>query len=332
MGVLRIHFTSDDLARTSVAEAPDPLWETVLSRFRLSERQVGPAFRSWVHRIRTSSALMARLRPGARMLAALAPLGPYFPDFLTPLGGRDGLAAGLDALMSTPRRRLRAELGRLAGYAPVPDWARPLADGDVAVLTRVGSALRDYHEAGIAAHHDLIQASVEADRARRAQGVLRGGVEGLFATLRPALRWQAPVLEVDYGVDRELHLDGRGLRLVPSYFCQGTPMSLADPDLSPVLIYPIDQDLRWSATGASAPRALDALLGRTRAAVLREIDVGATTTHLARRLRISPASASRHTTALRDAGLVTTHRHGPGVLHTITWLGHRLLERHSDAS
>lgn len=125
-----------------------------------------------------------------------------------------------------------------------------------------------------------------------------------------------------------LHLGGRGLRLVPSYFCQGTPMSLADPDLPPVLIYPIDQDLHWSHTGTTEPRALDALLGRTRAAVLREIDIGATTTHLARRLRISPASASRHTTVLRDAGLVTTHRHGPAVLHTITWLGRRLLDQH----
>jgi DNA-binding transcriptional ArsR family regulator len=328
MGVLRIFFTSDDLARTSLAEAADPLWETVLSRFRLHERQIRPAFRPWIRWIRADPILVARMRPGARLLAVLAPLGPYFPDFLTPLNDRAELATGLDALMSTPRRRLRDEMCRLARHASVPGWAHLLAEGDALTLARFGAALRGYYEAAIAPRRDDIQATVDADRARRAQGFLHGGIDGLLATFRPAMRWHAPVLEVDYVVDQELHLGGRGLRLIPSYFCQRTPMSLADPRLPPVLLYPVDQDLRWSTIDTSETGALDALLGRTRAAVLHAIDTGATTTHLARRLKISAASASRHTTVLRDAGLIATYRNGPGVLHTITSLGRRLLEQH----
>ncbi|WP_329048346.1 winged helix-turn-helix domain-containing protein [Amycolatopsis sp. NBC_01488] len=324
--MLRIHFTSDDLARISLADAADPLWETVLSRFRLHEPHVGPAFRPWVRRIRTSPALAARMRPGARVLAALAPLGSYFPDFLTPLAGRCEVEAGLDAIMSTPRRRLRDELCRLARHSPVPGWARPLADGDPVALSRLGEALRSYHEAAVAPHRDLIGSGVDADRARRAHALLNGGIDGLFATMHPAMRWQAPLLDVDYCVDQELHLAGRGLRLIPSFFCQGTPVSLADPGLPPVLVYSLDQDLRWSHLGAGEPGALDELLGRTRAAVLREIDAGATTTRLARRLRISAASASRHTKVLRDAGLIASHRAGPAVLHTVTSLGRRLRE------
>jgi len=330
MGVLRIYFTSDDVARTSLAATADPLWETVLSRFRLHEPRPRPVFQPWVRRIRADPTLSAGVRPGARMLAALAPFGPYFPDFLTPCESRNGLAAGLEAIMSTPRRRLRDELCRLARHAPVPGWAGPLAEGDPAALAWLRSALRGYYAAAIAPQHDLIQASVDADRARRAHGFLNGGVDGLFATLSPVMRWRPPVLEVDYGVDRELRLGGRGLRLIPSFFCQRSPISLADPDLTPVLLYPIDQDLRWAPPGTTRPGSLDALLGGTRAAVLREIaaGAGASTTQLARRLRISAASASRHTAVLRDGGLVVTHRHGPAVLHTITSLGTRLLNRH----
>ena len=29
--------------------------------------------------------------------------------------------------------------------------------------------------------------------------------------MRPLMRWRFPVLEVDYNVDRDLHLGGRGL-------------------------------------------------------------------------------------------------------------------------
>ena len=41
---------------------------------------------------------------------------------------------------------------------------------------------------------------------------------------------------------------------------------------------------------------------------------------------MSPATASYHTTVLRDAGLLSTHRLGSAVLHTPTPLGATLLE------
>jgi DNA-binding transcriptional ArsR family regulator len=326
MGILRIHFTSDDLARTTLATTADPLWEILLSRFRFHERHAPLAFRPWVHQVRNDPDRLARMRPGARLLAVLAPLGPYFPDFLTPPAGSQGLEAGLDTLTSTPRARLRRELCRLAQHSPVPGWVRSLAEGDAVVLTRLGTALLHYHQAAIAPHHDLIQACIDADRARRAHVFLANGVDGLLASMPSLMRWRPPVLEVNYDVNQELHLRGRGLRLVPSYFCHRSPVSLADPDLTPILIYPIDQDLRWPQTAITGRRRLEALFGRTRTAVLHTIDLGTTTTQLARLLRISPASVSRHTTVLRDAGLITTHRHGTAVLHTLTPLGIQLLE------
>lgn len=319
--VLRIYFTAEDLVRTTVTASADPLWEVLLSGFRLHEQDKPPDFRLWLHHLQADPDRTARIKPGIHLLSALAPRGPYIPDFLTPDDARVGLAAGLEAVLSTPRRRLRRELRRLAQHARLPDWVRPIAEGDVAALSMLADALGSYHEAAIACHHEVIQASVDADRVRRARCLLDDGVAGLFGSLHPLAHWRPPVLAVDYPVNQELHLRGRGLRLVPSFFCGRLPISLADPDLAPVLVYPIDQDCRWTRIiNSIGHRSLDALLGTTRAAVLRslDIDVGMTTTQLARHLHTSSASASRHASVLRDAGLITTHRHGAAVLHTLT--------------
>jgi DNA-binding transcriptional ArsR family regulator len=165
----------------------------------------------------------------------------------------------------------------------------------------------------------------QADRAYRARTLLDGGVHGLLSSLRPLMQWRPPVLEVQYPVHRDLHLDGRGLRLGPSYFCRSLPVALADPDLPPTLVYPVHHDDGWRHQPAGS--ALTALLGATRYAVLAAIGHGASTTELAGRLGVAPSSVSRHTSALRQAGILTTHRHGPSVLHTITPVGAALLRR-----
>ena len=53
--------------------------------------------------------------------------------------------------------------------------------------------------------------------------------------------------------------------------------------------------------------------------------VPASTSGLARRLAISPANASHHLTALRDAGLVTGRREGRAVLYVRTPVGDDLV-------
>lgn len=78
-------------------------------------------------------------------------------------------------------------------------------------------------------------------------------------------------------------------------FCGRTACTLANPGPPSVLIYPIDHDCRWArAVSTANHRSLDALIGKPRAAILRAINLGATT-ELARRVGTSPASVSRHT-------------------------------------
>jgi DNA-binding transcriptional ArsR family regulator len=318
VGTLTIHFTAEDLARTEVAPEPDPLWEMVFSQDRLADPDPPVVFRPWLARVRADQ----RIRPGARVLAALSPDAPYFPDFLTPPEGRHGLDAGLRAILSTPKRRLNHELGKLAQWSPVPSWARPLGDGEVPALTTLARTLRSYHDSAIKPYAHMIRPTIEAEYALRtragddADTVLRG--------MAPLMRWRPPVLEVlDYPVSRDLHLRGRGLRLVPSFFCRYAPVALVDAELPPTLVFPVDPRSHWHAI---ANKALVALLGATRATVLAAIDSGATTTELATRAGTSAASVSRHTQVLREAGLIETARCGTAVLHTLTPLGIALLE------
>ncbi|WP_405688061.1 ArsR/SmtB family transcription factor [Streptomyces sp. NBC_00057] len=315
--MLRIHMSGVDLSKVRMATRPDALWETILSFHRLRDRRGSTVFGKW----RTET--RPRLNGEVRLLAAVIPPRGYFPDFLTPSqeGGEPyGIDAGIEALRDTPPRRIRAELALLgaehreAGRTP---------DGHAELLGRLIGALRGYHRAAIEPYWPHIQASVEADRAVRGRALLDGGAQELLASLPPMIRWRAPVLEADYPVDRELHLDGRGLLLQPSYFCRVTPVVYRDPQLPPVLVYPVTHS-RAPVFAEPGPW-LGRLLGNTRSTVLRAIGNGCTTSELARRAGVSLASASQHACVLREAGLIHTLRHGSSVLHTLTPLGGSLL-------
>ncbi|MET9002085.1 winged helix-turn-helix domain-containing protein [Amycolatopsis sp. NPDC004169] len=317
---LRVHFDTDDLARTRVLHTPDPLWETLLSLHRLQGVAGQPVFGGWRSRVRR------RLDRSAGMLLTLAPPRGYSVDFLTPGAGAADLETGLDTVLSTPRSVLAADLTELAASRRLPSWAPSLAAGEVEVLRELGDALRRYFSVAVEPFWPAIVSQARADRVRRGEIVLDGGVEALLSTLHHQARWRSPVLEIDYPVDQDLRLGGRGLLLVPSLFCWQSPVTLLDAGRQPVLVYPIDRRPGWFA-GASSARSAIALLGRTRAAVLAAICARplVSTTELAAELGISPAGASQHATVLRDSGLIVTDRAGGTARHRPTAFGSTLL-------
>ncbi|WP_330456399.1 helix-turn-helix domain-containing protein [Streptomyces sp. NBC_00820] len=328
--MLRIHFSAEDLARTRVASAPHPLWEIAASLHRFQTPAGRWAYAHWYRTARE------RLREAGlegvvrQVLLPLFPRASYWPDFLTPLEGADGLEAGLEAILATPPDRVAAELAALTRVSRVPARLGRLP-GREARGELVG-ILRAYHRTVIEPHEEWVHESVHTERMRLARHLLDGGAEGLLEGLGPAMRWRHPRLEIDtYPTEHDIRLRGRGLLLIPSYFCWKGPVSLADPGLPPVLVYSLHHKVptgpaRTAAEAAGSP-SLEALLGRARAAVLRATAAGATTTEAARRAGVTPATATHHTAALRDAGLITSHRHANTVVHTLTLLGATMLSR-----
>ncbi|WP_316742781.1 helix-turn-helix domain-containing protein [Streptomyces sp. MK7] len=330
--MLHIHFTEADLARTRVATAPDPMWETLMATHRLAGRgRPAPCFLAWRERARAALTACGLVRATRLLLSVAPPLASYFPDFLTPPEGAAGLEAGLEALCATPRDRVRTEVMltvRTAGAHRPTAFQRELAAGDREPLTETADIMRALYHETIEPDWTRVDAGVDADRALRARALRDGGVDGLLDSLRPAAVWDPPVLRSRYPVEYDLHLGGRGLLLIPSFFCWRNPIALADPALPPVLVYPIrhgEPRLPEGTRGASRVGALTRLLGPTRARVLAVLEHTATTGEIARRLAVSPATASEHVRALREAELAESLRDGGTVLHTLTPLGTALL-------
>lgn len=325
--MLRVHFTAGDLARTRVADGPDPLWEAVLSLHQLRERNREPALDDWRRHV---------LAHGGRSLRLLLPLVPargYFPDFLTPAEGLEGFEAGVDSLLRTPRSQLRAQVAKLAEAQTPCTWTRSLAEGSAPALRSLGAALSDYRRAAFGTSWQRVCSGIAADRTWRFRVQWYRGTEAMLETFRPAMRWNPPVLECDYPVESDLDLQGRGLLLIPSYFCRRTPVALADPALPPTLVYPArapGPDGRAVREGGTSPEEtaahLGRLLGHTRAAVLQSVRADCSTTELARRAGVSVSSASEHAAVLRGAGLIVSSRRRNAVRHRLTPTGLALLE------
>lgn len=320
--VLRINFTESDLARIRLADEPDPLWETLLSLHLLQEHRPAPRYAPWRDRVAT------RLDRDMRPLLALAPPRGYSPDFLTPAAASEGLEAGLDALRNTPAETFHADLGVLAEYQAYAGRFQALADGDRRAVHGLVDRVGRYYDLALRPYWMEIRGAVGATRVSHAKELAGGGLGRLFGGLHPSVRWNENVLELHgFIIDREIHLNGRGLRLVPSFFCRQAPIMLRDQSLPPVLVYPIETDRARAPVRRPCDGPVGALIGRTRAAILAATADGCTTTELARRLNISPATASHHASVLRDAGLITTIRVGTSVLHTLHPKGDLLLNQ-----
>ncbi|NUR99385.1 MAG: winged helix-turn-helix transcriptional regulator [Kribbellaceae bacterium] len=328
--MLRIHFTPRDLTRVTVATTPAPLWEVLLSLHMLQLSEGKLIFEDWRRHVRTTVA-----PDQMRLLLELTPPKGYSPDFLTPAESAPDFDTALEQALATPRQQLRSQLDLLAQYRPASPWTRELAQGGRTSMARLGRAIRTYHDVAIAPYWKSIGTHVSADHAHRGEALARHGVHRLLSSLHPRVRWVAPVLQVLDMNDRDLYLDGRGIELQPSAFCWQVPTKLRDPDLKPILVYPIQHApgiLRQASVDpVPAGDPLGALLGSTRAAALEATVSGCTTTELAKRCNISAAAASHQATVLREAGLITTRRSGASVRHEITQLGIWLLSGHGSS-
>ncbi|MEV6913308.1 winged helix-turn-helix domain-containing protein [Amycolatopsis sp. NPDC051071] len=322
---MRIELTLQDLTRVRLAPEADPLAELVSSLQILQRRDAGSAlFNRWRHRVRlglgeAASALLWLCRP-------YAPI----PAFLVPDRDETDLEAGFAVIGRTGPLCLKGALRDVPVNRDLPAWAAGLVDGDTAGLPKLVQAMQDYFELALAPGWESARIQVDADRGMRAQLLLHDGVDAALTSLRPMVRWAAPVLEVGDGIVGSVGSGGAGLVVSPTYFAV-CPVIVPPSGEAPVrLLYPsVRQAAPSTGYGRDVRRSPDTaladLLGPTRAAALAVLAVGCSTSELAARLGVTPSAVSKHATVLRRAGLITTERDRNAVLHSLTPLGSALL-------
>lgn len=320
----RIHLTTDDLVRVRLAPGIDPMWELMHSVQVAGSRTGEVVFGRWRRRCK-------RL-PGVQLgvLSTLAPKVGYSPDFLTPASGTSTLAEGVETVLGTPRRVLGSDLGKLGSGRPLPGWVEHLAAGEPTSLRGLGRAMHSYWDVALAPYWPQIRRRVDTEVHRAARILTTGGVEQLLTVVSPQLHWESPVLTAGHkGGVTDIHLDGRGLVLQPSFFADDDVTILRVPGKPLVVAYPVPLVPGWCADrDADVDNGpLDQLLGRTRSHALEVLaEQAVSTTELAARLQVSVPSASQQAKVLRMAGLVTSSQHGKTVLHEATDLGRQLLD------
>jgi DNA-binding transcriptional ArsR family regulator len=327
--VWRIHFTAEDLERIQVSPTLGPLAETVMALSLLRCPWRSPAtFSEW--RGQVSGKITAQMKA----LTWLIPPGTTGVDLGTLTGEAPTIEQGVRALLAVPGENLLTEMEITDRWHKLPAaaWAAVEADGQA--RRALAAASQAAYQALVEPYWVRIHSRLQADQIARGRTLAYGGPDRLLTSLQGQwIRWRAPVLEVLMHSRLEMHLDGRGLALVPSVFVGQHPMltwDASDPLAMPRLILPAagdrnGDDYLWDGR-RRAGAALGALVGRNRAAVLRAVADGCTTTELANRVGISPAAASQHASVLREAGLISTSRQGSAVLHVLTPLGSELLQ------
>ena len=326
--VWRIHFTAEDLERIQVRPTLGPLAETVAAMSLLRCPQQPPAlYAQWRDQVK------GRLTPQMTALTDLMPPESVGVDLPMLTGPAPTIEQGVQALLAVPREHLLVEMGFTdqMGKLPADAWAVVETGGEGRL--RLAAAARAAHEVLVKPYWTRVHSCLYAEHVARLRTLAAGGPDRLLASLQSQLvRWRPPVLEVLLPSDHDMPLDGRGIALMPSVFVGQRPSlhtNPNDPTAAPWLVLPLvgDPARRRQLWNIHGPRgaALAALVGRNRAAVLRTVADGCSTTELADRVGISLAAASQHASVLRDAGLITTHRQGSAVLHVLTPLGAELL-------
>ena len=284
--MLRIHFTAEDFARTTLAPGPDPMWEILHSLHMLQVEDGQVAYGAWRQRMR-------RRLPQDTAGPSAGPARPvgYSPAFRTQLAGSGEFDEAVDRLLAVPRERFRTDLAQLTPQRSAVSWVRQLSEARPESLNRLRHAIRVYHQSALAPYWPSLKAAVHADQRHRLDQLTSGGIAAVLEGVHPQARWRDQVLEIAAFQDSDLQLNGRGLRLQPSYFCWRRPTKLADLELPPVLVFPIRNatGLVHSERPTDDPREqLAALVGRTRATVLGLTVNGASTTQLAESCRHHP--------------------------------------------
>jgi DNA-binding transcriptional ArsR family regulator len=263
------------------------------------------------------------------LLRAVAPPGPWAPDFMFPCSTDPAVTVEhqLDLLADLPPEQIRRDLeeGWLEAGMPdvlveLLDRGRPGAD--------IAAAIWDYWQVAVAPYWPRIRAVLDDDVSYRGGRALAQGILSVFDDLHPEVRRVDQLIRVDMRHHASAVREGDQITLVPSVFLWPGLIVVEERANTFMLTYAARGVGKvWEGLPAAevADNDLGALLGRNRAAILRRLDVPMTTTHLARELGQSPGTVNQHLTVLKRNGLLSSWRSGRSVLYRRTALASSII-------
>jgi DNA-binding transcriptional ArsR family regulator len=254
-------------------------------------------------------------------------IGPtqWIPDLLgpQPVAKPPSPLEQLDGLRSTDPAVVASDLELYRELAPGGRIARMSAEE---LLERTTINLTAYWRQVLEPLWERIDAIVGADIARLATVIAADGLGGAIGRVHDEVSYEDEAIRVDLR-STELTVPGKGygVWLVPSVF--RWPWVAVDPQgQAPVISYAAHgAGLVWEAGENVGGSRLSALLGKSRAAILQQLDIPRSTTGLAARLRLAPGTVSDHLSVLSSSGLLTARRDGRRVLYSRTGLGSALM-------
>jgi DNA-binding transcriptional ArsR family regulator len=264
------------------------------------------------------------------------PVG-YIPDFLVPAPRHRSptIAAGLAQIAASDPALVAVQLRHLADH-PVAQRG-PGRAGRVRLLEeltaapdsglgRIVTELDRWWRVAIAPHWPRVRALLHDDVTYRLDELARGGVQQLFRTLHPLISFSGDTLRIAKYYSGRSPLGQRGLLLMPCVFAwPDVLVGTADPDVSTLTYSPRGLGRLWPASDGSVAEPLSAVLGRTRSALLAQLDLPMSTSQLATLLDLAAPTVNVHLKALQAAGIVDARRDGHSVLYRRTRLGDLLL-------
>ncbi|MFD5143508.1 DUF5937 family protein [Streptomyces sp. NPDC058401] len=320
-------FSTSDLAQ--VRFAVSPMWEIAPSFRLLTSGTVHPVHRPWVDQVRPRAMAAGLDRGWLREL--IPPTSGYVPDFLNPAptGPAPTPAAERDAIRASPADRVRQDLDHLARHQGTRGpRLRALHNDPQGFLPKVAEEIEAYWELALAPYWARIRAVLDTDILHRARLAAEHGTGHLLDDLHTSLSWDDNALRMDHRKQPLTRTTaGTGLLLIPSAFTGPGLRTRTTPPDPPQLAYPArGVGSLWTKRPVTRTDTLSAVLGRSRTLLLTELEIPASTTHLAHRTGLSPAGVSQCLTALRNAGLVSAHRAGRSVLYARTAAAETLLQ------
>jgi DNA-binding transcriptional ArsR family regulator len=310
--MIEIVLSPADLGRVRFVHSP--VRELVASLRTLQDPHRRLVYAPWLRQLPDLSSVDLRL------LSALSPLSAHSWSFLAPELGSESveLADELRLIAATEPARVRREIDRYAADGP-PAQLRALYDDPRRELARVVDELAEYWRLAVEPVWDRVRALVSDDVFYRMDLFAHRGLSGVLESLHPQLSFAGDRLLVDkpHHCVRRNDLTGDGLVLVPCLFTWPALLVACCGDEPASLIYPVRRvgELMDERVVGGEDEPLAALVGRSRAAILRALAEPRSTLSLARQLELTPAAVSQHLKVLKASGLAVARRRGRTVLY-----------------